>query len=59
MKYKLNKIKSISAINDWWGLGEDNAKKLAAGEDVELESPPQSFVDSGYLKEVKSKKESK
>lgn len=59
MKYKLNKIKSISAINDWHGLGESNAKKLVAGKEVELESPPQSFLDGGYLKEVKSKKESK
>jgi len=56
MKYKLNKIKSISAINDWHGLGEDNAMKLVAGEEVELESPPQSFLDGGYLVQAKSKK---
>ena len=60
MKYKLNKIDSISAINDWHGLGKDNAKKLVAGEGVELESPPQSLMDGGYLVQVKSnKKESK
>ena len=60
MKYKLNKIKSISAINDWHGLGESNAKKLVAGKEVELESPPQSFLDGGYLVQAKStKKESK
>ena len=56
MKYKLKKIKSISAINDWHSLGEDNAKKLVAGEEVELESPPQSFLDGGYLVQAKSKK---
>ena len=56
MKYKLNKIESISAINDWHGLGEDNAKKLVAGEEVELEIPPQSFLDGGYLVQAKSKK---
>ena len=56
MKYKLNKIKSISAINDWHGLGKDNAKKLVAGKEVELEDPPQSFLDGGYLVQAKSKK---
>ena len=59
MKYKLNKIKSISAINDWHGLGKDNAKKLVAGEEVELKNPPANFIDGGYLVESKSKKESK
>ena len=59
MKYKLNKIKSISAINDWHGLGKDNAKMLEAGEEVELEEPPKSLVDGGYLIEVKPKKASK
>ena len=34
MKYKINKIKSFSAINDWHGLGKDNAKKLEKGEEV-------------------------
>tara|TARA_B100000902_G_C27076491_1_gene796717 strand:+ start:285 stop:464 length:180 start_codon:yes stop_codon:yes gene_type:complete len=59
MKYKLHKIDSISAINDWHGLGKDNAKKLEAGKEVELKDPPESLVNGGYLKEVKSKKESK
>ena len=59
MKYKLDKIKSISAINDWHGLGKDNAKMLAAGKEVELKEPPKSLVDGGYLVEAKSKKESK
>ena len=56
MKYKLSKIKSISAINNWHGLGKDNAKKLQAGEEVELKDPPESLVNGGYLKDVKSKK---
>ena len=56
MKYKLNKIESISAINDWHGLGEDNAKKLVAGKEVELEDPPESLIDGGYLVQTKSKK---
>ena len=56
MKYKLSKIKSISAINDWHGLGKDNAKMLVAGKEVELEDPPQSFLDGGYLVQAKSKK---
>ena len=30
--------------------------KLVAGEEVELESPPQSFLDGGYLVQAKSKK---
>ena len=59
MKYKLNKIESISAINDWHGLGKDNAKMLGAGKEVELEEPPKSLVDGGYLIEVKPKKASK
>ena len=56
MKYKLNKIESISAINDWHGLGEDNAKKLVAGKEVELEDPPESLIDGGYLVQAKTKK---
>lgn len=52
MKYKINKIKSFSAINDWHGLGKDNAKKLEKGEEVELIDPPKNLVDGGYLKEV-------
>ena len=32
-------------------------KKLVAGKEVELESPPQSFLDGGYLVEAKPKKE--
>ena len=49
MKNKINKIKSFSAINDWHGLGKDNAKRLEKGEAVELSSPPKKLVDGGYL----------
>ena len=35
MKYKLSKkIESLSAINDYHGLGKDAAMKLEAGESV-------------------------
>ena len=59
MKYKLSKIKSISAINDWYGLGKEKAKELEAGKEVELKDPPTILVDGGYLVKCKSKKESK
>ena len=36
MKYSLKKITSISAINDWHGLGREVAKKLENGDAVEL-----------------------
>ena len=45
MKYKLEKIKSISAVNNWHGLRRENAKSLANGETVELEDAPKSLVD--------------
>ena len=55
MKYILNKIKSISAINNWHGLGKEVAQKLQNGEAVEIKSPPKSLVDGGYLVENKKK----
>ena len=56
MKYKLSKkIESLSAINDYHGLGKDAAMKLEAGESVELKKPPKGFIDNGYLIEAKSK----
>ena len=48
MKYKLsNKLQSISAINDYHGLGKEAAMKLEAGESIELKKPPQIFIDNG------------
>ena len=43
----------------YFQANEDNAKKLVAGEEVELKNPPANFIDGGYLVESKSKKESK
>jgi len=56
VKYKLSKkIQSLSAINDYHGLGKDAAMKLEAGESVELKKPPKGFIDNGYLIEAKNK----
>ena len=56
MKYKLSKkIISLSAINDYHGLGKEAAMKLEAGESIELKKPPKGFIDNGYLIEAKSK----
>jgi hypothetical protein len=55
MKYILNKITSISAINDWQGLGKETAEKLENGDAVEIKTPPKALIDSGYLIEHKKK----
>tara|TARA_R110002020_G_scaffold288582_1_gene504020 strand:+ start:243 stop:425 length:183 start_codon:yes stop_codon:yes gene_type:complete len=49
MKYKINKITSFSAIENWQGLGKENAERLEKGEAVELSDPPKKLVDGGYL----------
>ena len=55
MKYILKKITSISAINDWHGLGKEVAEKLKKGESVEIKDPPKALLDGGYLVENKKK----
>ena len=55
MKYSLKKITSISAINDWHGLGREVAKKLENGDAVEIKDPPKILLDGGYLIESKNK----
>ena len=55
MKYVLNKITSISALNDWQGLGKEVAEKLENGQAVEIKSPPKALLDGGYLIESKKK----
>ena len=50
MKYVINKITSFSALENWQGLGKDNAERLEKGEAVELKNPPKKLVDGGYLK---------
>ena len=55
MKYVLKKITSISAINDWQGLGKEVAGKLEKGESVEIKDAPKSLLDGGYLVENKKK----
>ena len=55
MKYILKKITSISAINDWQGLGKEVAEKLEKGESVEIKDPPEALLDGGYLVENKKK----
>ena len=56
MKYKMSKkLTSFSAINDFHGLGADNAKKLENGESVELKTPPKKLVDGGWLEPASTK----
>jgi|TARA_B100002052_G_C15864173_1_gene591532 hypothetical protein len=56
MKYKINKITSFSALENWQGLGKEVAEKLENGEAVEIDSPPKKLLDGGYLKEVSKPK---
>ena len=56
MKYMINKITSFSALENWQGLGKENAERLEKGEAVELKDPPKKLVDGGYLKEVSKPK---
>ena len=56
MKYVINKITSFSALEDWQGLGKENAERLENGEAVELDNPPKKLVDGGYLKEASKPK---
>ena len=55
MKYILKKITSISALNDWHGLGKEVAEKLENGDSVEIKDPPKTLLDGGYLIESKKK----
>ena len=55
MKYVLNKITSISALNNWQGLGKEVAEKLEKGEFVEIKDAPKTLLDGGYLVENKKK----
>ena len=55
MNYILKKITSISAINDWQGLGKETAEKLENGEAVEIKDPPKALLEGGYLVENKKK----
>ena len=56
MKYKINKITSFSALENWQGLGKETAEKLEKGGEVELKDPPKKLVDGGYLKEANKPK---
>ena len=56
MKYMINKITSLSALENWKGLGKENAERLDKGEPVELKDPPKKLVDGGYLKEASKPK---
>ena len=56
MKYKIGKnIKSFSALNDWQGLGKENAEALESGKAVELKNAPKHLVKGNYIVEAKSK----
>jgi hypothetical protein len=59
MKYILDKITSISALDDWLGLGQEVAERLEKGEAVEIKNPPKQLVEGGYLIENKKKKGAK
>ena len=56
MKYKINKITSFSALENWQGLGKENAERLEKGEAVELSDPPKKLVEGGYLKKANTPK---
>tara|TARA_Y100001963_G_scaffold95379_1_gene131257 strand:+ start:813 stop:995 length:183 start_codon:yes stop_codon:yes gene_type:complete len=56
MKYKINKIASFSALENWQGLGKENAERLENGEAVELIDPPKKLVEGGFLKEASTPK---
>ena len=43
------KIKSFSALNDFQGLGKENADKLEEGKSVELKNPPKHLIDGGWI----------
>ena len=55
MKYILKKITSISALNDWQGLGKEVAEKLESGEAVEIKDAPKALLEGGYLVENNKK----
>ena len=55
MKYILKKITSISALNDWQGLGKEIAEKLESGEAVEIKDAPKALLEGGYLVENNKK----
>ena len=55
MKYILKKITSISALNDWQGLGKEIAEKLESGEAVEIKEAPKALLEGGYLVENNKK----
>tara|TARA_R110000744_G_scaffold34839_1_gene80948 strand:- start:3549 stop:3728 length:180 start_codon:yes stop_codon:yes gene_type:complete len=56
MKYVMSKkIKTFSAVNDWQGLGEKNAKILEAGKIVELKNPPKHLITGRYIVEAENK----
>jgi len=51
MKYIITKkISTFKALNNFQGLGRDNAKALEAGKAVELKNPPKHLVKGGYIK---------
>ena len=50
MKYKMSKkMSSISALNDFQGLGREVAMELEAGKEIEIKDPPKHLIDGGYL----------
>jgi len=54
MKYKMSKkMSSISALNDFQGLGKEVAMELEAGKEIEIKDPPKHLIDGGYLLEAK------
>ena len=56
MKYKIGKnIKTFSALEDWQGLGKENAEALESGKQIELKNAPKHLVKGGYIVEAKSK----
>jgi len=55
MKYVLKKIKSISARENWLGLGKEVAGKLESGQSVEIKDAPKILTDGGYLIESNKK----
>ena len=60
MKYGIGKnIQSFSALNDWQGLGQENAEALEEGKAVELKTPPKHLVEGNYIVKAENKKGAK
>ena len=42
-------------MNDFQGLGKENADKLEKGKSVELKNPPKHLIDGGWIAPAEKK----